>query len=180
MFKKCILSAAILTSTIGIAAAGSAPYIGASLGLITNTSSNAGNGNAGNFRGIPVDVFIGYSSMMDQSISLAGELIGTIGTGELSNKNGLKTSYGYGLSVLPGVMLSDHTLASIRIGVVQSRFVSVNSIATGGQAGLAVQTSLSQHIDLRSEYDYTIYQTVSGIQSPRSDAFNLGLVCKFE
>lgn len=184
MFNKVILASALLASTISVAMANTAPYVGAGLGITANTTTNGGGGNAGMFRGIPVNVFAGYGGVINQDFYLAGELSGTVGTGEISSKNGVRTSYGYGASVIPGVMLSDHTLAFARAGVVRSNFTRNNKMSTGGQFGLGLQTSLTQDIDLRGEYDFTAYRTVSNssgsVKSPRSDAFNLGVVYKFD
>ena len=179
MMKKILMTAA-LASVVNVAAASSAPYVGASLGIVNNsTSSGVVNGAAGVFRGLPFNVFAGYGGLLDQGFYLAGELTGTLGTGEISNANGLKTTYGYGASIIPGVQLSDHTLAFARAGVVRSRFSSVNAMSTGGQVGLGLQTSLTQNVDLRGEYDFTAYRSVSTVGAPRSDAFTVGLVYKF-
>lgn len=180
MFKKVLIASAILASTIGAALANPAPYVGASIGVIANTSSNGGNGQPANYRGVPVNLFAGYGGIVNQNIYLAGELTGTLGTGELNSNNGIKTTYGYGASFIPGVMLSDHTMAFARAGVVRTRFSQVSEMSTGGQVGLGLQTSLTQNVDLRGEYDYTAYRSVGGIGSPRQDAFNLGLAYKFD
>jgi outer membrane autotransporter protein len=90
-------------------------------------------------------------------------------------------------------MLSDHTMAYGRVGVVRSRFEFSNSTPgttdvrkniNGGQIGLGLQTSLTQNLDLRGEYDYTKYKTTKLSNTtdfdPRADSFNLGLVYKFD
>lgn len=187
MFKKVLSSIAILASTVGIAsAAGSAPYIGAGLGVAANTSNNSNNVFGSN-RVMPFNVLAGYGGVVSDSFYLAGELNGTLGAGELNNGGKLKTTYSYGASILPGVMLSDHTLAFARAGIVRSRFSSLNTNQTGGQFGLGLQTGLTQNVDLRGEYDFTAYRSVSqkinGVNfstSPRQDAFNVSLIYKFE
>jgi Outer membrane protein beta-barrel domain len=175
MLKKalfCNLIAALITE---LAVATPAPYVGASLGVINNTNSSH------HFRGIPFNAFAGYGGVITQNFYLAGEAMATVGTGEISNHH-LKTTYGYGASIIPGIMLSDHTLAFTRAGVARARFA--DKTVTGGQLGLGLQTSLTQNVDLRGEYDFTAYHsfnhTNSTISSPRSDAFNLGVVYKFE
>lgn len=181
MIKKVLIATALLSATAStaFAAQGPAPYVGASLGITANTSTNAGNGNAGAFRGMPLKVFAGYGGVITQSIYLGGEFGGVAGTSQLSNKNNMRTSYGYSASLLPGILLSDQTLAYLRAGVVRSRFSNVNNMATGGEFGVGIQTNVMQDLDLRGEYDYTAYRTVSGISSPNSDAYDLGLVYKF-
>ncbi len=179
MFKKLLIASAILATSSTVALASGAPYLGASLGVIDNTA------NAGSFRGMPITINGGYGAILNQNIYLGGEIFGVIGTSTLNNNvnlgsaQSLKTTYGYGASFIPGFMLSDHTMAFARVGVVKTRFSQINETATGGQLGLGLQTSLTQNWDLRGEYDYTKYRRVSGV-SPKTDTFNLGVVYKFE
>ena len=196
MLKKFLLASAVLTATsTGVAVASPAPYVGASLGIVNNYNDKA-NFNGQNLtlststRGAPFSVFAGYGGVLDQNFYLAGEVFGTVGTASISDNKFLRTSYGYGASILPGVMLSDHTLAFARVGVVKSHFSdsSLNTNATGGQFGLGLQTSLTQNVSLRGEYDFTAYRKISDSDiygnsasiHPRSDAFNVGLVYSFD
>jgi opacity protein-like surface antigen len=187
MFKKILLGTAILASTVGIAAAaGPAPYIGAGLGIATNTPSN--NGLFGSNRGTPFNILAGYGGIVSGSFYLAGELNGTVGTAVINDNGSLKTTYSYGASILPGVMLSDHTLAFARAGIVRTRFSELSQSVNGGQFGFGLQTGLTQSLDLRGEYDFTAYRSVNMnlapnfrlSTSPRQDAFTLSLVYKFE
>ncbi len=183
MLKKVILASAVLASSASFAMNAPAPYVGGSVGITANTSSS----NAvGSYRGVPFNVFAGYGGVINQSFYLAGELGATLGTADIQD-NGLKSSYGYGVSIIPGVMLSDHTLGFARAGVVRARFPKQNSNSTGGEFGVGLQTSLTQCLDLRAEYDFIAYRSISGKTggkaysvSPRSDQFNLGLVYKFD
>lgn len=184
MFKKLILGSAILAATTGIALASTAPYIGGGLGIIANTTNT---GTFGSYRGVPFNVFAGYGGVLTESFYLAGELIGTITSGVIADNGKIKSTYGYGASILPGIMLSDRTLTFVRLGVVRTRFSDISTSQTGGQFGLGFQTGLTQSIDLRGEYDFTAYRSVSnrfgGVNystKPRQDAFNLSLVYKFD
>lgn len=192
MLKKFLFASAVVALTSSVAVANPAPYVGAGLGINTITSHNVATGSVknvvssqpGNFRGVPFNVFAGYGGVVSQSFYLAGELTGTVGTATLSSHSGLKTTYGYGASIIPGVMLSDHTLAFVRAGVVETRFSDVNKTRAGGQVGLGLQTSVTQNVDIRGEYDYTSYRSfnnaIGRVSSPTSDAFNLGLVYKID
>jgi len=174
MFKKLLIASAILAVTSGVALA--APYVGGSVGVDVNTNNN------NNFRGVPFSVFGGYGTTVSQNIYLAGEVFGTVGTASL-NDNGLKSTYGYGVSVIPGLMLSDRVMAFARAGVVRTHFSPTgvrNTNDTGGQLGLGLQTGLTQNLDLRGEYDYTSYGKFSGLSKVTSDQFSLGLVYRFE
>lgn len=180
MIKKLLaLSICSVAASSVFAGQSSTPYIGASAGVVSNTSTKALGNNAGAFRGVPFKVFAGYGGMISQSVYLAGELGGVAGTAQMSNKNNMRTSYGYRLSVLPGVMLSDQTLAYLRGGMVRTEFSNVNNMVTGAEMGVGLQTFLTQNFDLRAEYDYTAYRTVSGIHAPSADGFDLGIVYNF-
>ena len=175
MFKKLLIASAILAATSSVAFA-AAPYVGGSVGVDVNTN------NTQNFRGVPFSVFGGYGGVVGQSIYLAGEVFGTVGTAQLNN-NGLKSTYNYGVSFIPGLMFNDHTMGFVRAGVVRTHFnptAANSSNQTGGQVGLGLQTGLMQNLDLRGEYDYTGYGSFSGLSKARSDQFNLGLVYRFE
>ncbi len=178
MLKKLMLAGTALALTATAAFADGAPYLGASIGEATNTTDSLNR----NYRGVPFMVNAGYGALLSQNLYLGGELFGTLGTLTL-NDNGLKTTYGYGISLLPGIMLTDHTLTYLRLGLVRSHFTpsqTSNRNVNGGQFGLGMQVGLTQNLDLRGEYVYTAYQSFSGISTPRQDQFNLGFVYKFD
>lgn len=188
MYKKILLAAATATLSLNASAGCPAPYVGASIGVNTNTSSSVATGPLtsapANFRGMPFTVFAGYGGQVNQNFYLAGEIFWKIGTAEFSDNNNLKTSYGYGASILPGVMLSDSTLAFLRLGVIRDHFSNGNSTRTGGQAGVGLQTNVTQNVDVRGEYDYTSYSSFNNdngrISSPTTDSFSLALIYKFD
>lgn len=177
MLKKLAVVTAILaaSSTIAFAAG---PYVGAGIGVQATTSSG------GSARVAPATLSAGYGSIVSQSFYLAGEAFVVPGSLDL-NDNNARTTYGYGASILPGLMVNDSTMTYVRAGVVRSHFDKQNKNRTGGQLGLGIQTSLTQCLDLRGEYVYTAYQSVSSnngnyLSSPKGDQFNLGLIYKFE
>ncbi len=177
MFKKLLIASAILAITSTVACADGAPYLGASLGVVDNTSS------VGNFRGMPLTINAGYGAKINQTIYLAGELFGIVGTSTLDSNpshgaRSIKSTYGFGASFIPGVMLSDTTMTYVRLGAIKTHFANYGTTVAGGQIGLGIQTSVTQNWDLRGEYDYTKYNKFKGV-SVRSDAFNIGLVYKF-
>lgn len=179
MFKKLLLASAILAVS-STAALASAPYVGIGSGLTVNTGSSSAVDTY--YRGIPVNLFAGYGGIVSDSFYLAGELNATAGTFDVSGYNTIKTSYGLGLSILPGMMLSDHTMAFVRAGIVGSHFTNANENRFGGEAGFGLQTSLTQSLDLRGEYDWIAYKSTTANNftgTPRSDQFNLALVYNF-
>lgn len=191
MYKKLLFSALMLATSSSIFAY-SAPYVGASIGVTANTVINVNqfNFNNSSYRGMPVTVFVGFGAVLENNFYIGGEVTGTPGAFELNN-NGLKTSYGYGASVMPGFMMCDHTLAFVRLGILSARFPNNDNSSTGGQMGIGIQSGLTQNVDLRGEYDYIVYRTISDIRgkapnqvdysvAPRADQFVIALVYKFD
>lgn len=181
MLRKLLLTTSIIAATISSAYAvgpctGSA-YVGFGFGVQTNTSKIS------NFRGMPVSLFAGYGADMGQGFYLAGEIFVTPVTANISN-NGLRSTYNYGISIIPGLMLSDHTMFYGRVGILRTHFIPTfanSATVTGGQLGLGIETSLTQNWDLRGEYDFVASKSLGGSQgSPRSDIATLGLVYKFD
>lgn len=177
MFKKIIIVSAILATSSTLAFADSAPYVGVGLGIDNNTSNNS------SFRGVPGTILAGFGGTVNPSIYLGGEVFANLFTGVLDNNSrnySLRSTYSYGASFMPGVVVRDHSMVFARLGVLETRFTSLSSsAASGGQVGLGLQTSLTQNWDLRGEYDYAFYNKVGGV-SPVSDQFNLGLIYKFQ
>jgi opacity protein-like surface antigen len=178
MLKKALIACSALALTTGLSFASGVPYIGASIGEATNTTTSLNR----NFRGTPFTLDAGYGALLSQNLYLGAEIFGVLGTASLDD-NGLKSTYGYGLSLLPGLMLGDHTMTYVRGGLVRTHFTpsaTTNRNVTGGQVGLGMQLGLTQNLELRGEYVFTAYQSFSGISTPRQDAFNLGLIYKFD
>ena len=160
-----ILSQAIFADCQGI------PYAGFGGGMrdnIKNTKSS---------RGIDGNVFAGYGAMFNPAVMIGGEVFFTPGNMPVNN-NGLRTTYGVGLSFLSGLLISDHTLAFMRVGFVNSHFTT-GIKKSGGQLGLGLQTGLTQNWDLRAEYIYSAYGALKGIGAPKSDQAMMSLVYKF-
>ncbi|OGT56058.1 MAG: hypothetical protein A3F43_02025 [Gammaproteobacteria bacterium RIFCSPHIGHO2_12_FULL_42_10] len=190
MFKKIIVASAIALVAASTSFADAAPYIGAGIGIVNNTNTVTANGSSftgGAYRGIPLNLSLGYGGSIGQSAYLGGEVFGTVGTANISANTQLKTSYGYGASILPGLIIADRTMVFARLGVIESHFQTNNDSRVGGEFGLGSQIALTQQIDIRGEYDFVAYEAkneTSGAATssvaPRSDQFNLGLIYKFE
>lgn len=178
MLKKLLLTAvvAISAATSQIVLADSAPYLGMSVGERTNTSESDSN----NFRGLTGSLFGGYGATISQTFYLGGEIFADLGSSTIKDHN-LKSTYGYGIDFIPGVMVTEHTMAYLRAGIGRTRFSDFKTTGTGGRIGLGMQTNLAQNWDLRGDYVYSSYGKISGTTTkPRSDQFNLGLVYKFQ
>ena len=177
MFKKLLLASAVLALGSQVALAG-APYVGVGVGMRVNTN------NVSSFRGMPGSLFAGYGANVGQGIYLAGEINGTLATANITD-NGLRSTYDYGLSLIPGIMISDHTLGYLRVGYIRTNFSPAGAkseTVNGGQLGLGLQTSLMQDWDLRGEYTFGAYSSLhhGAGTNPRSDEFTLALIYKFD
>jgi opacity protein-like surface antigen len=176
MLKKLVVASALFAVCANVAVA-NAPYIGFAAGSRVNTSEYR------NFRGVPANVFVGYGATIGEGVYLAGEVFSNLATANV-NDNGLKSTFGYGISFIPGLMLSDHTMGFARLGVLRTKFEPAGlstSTVSGGQLGVGIQTSLMQNWDLRGEYDFMAYSHISQISgNPRTDEFHLGMVYKFD
>jgi len=178
MFKKLLIASVILTTTSSVvnAAGAPAPYLGASVGLLSITSESHPA-----YRAIDGNISVGYGGIVSPNVNLAGEFAYTPSSGIISGRDLLKTTWDLGFSLLPGYYFSERTMAYVRIGAAYTRFNFNKGISrTGGQLGFGLQTNVCQNWDLRGEYVWTKYQSVKQIASPNSDKFNIGLVYKFE
>jgi opacity protein-like surface antigen len=204
MFKKLLVASAILAVSSSVFASG-VPYIGTSLGIndsLFKTTQDTGFSNATSHvggRGAVLDVFGGYGITVNQKTYVGGEIFvndasNSVNSSVPGDTAKLKTKYSYGVSLIPGVMVSENTLAYVRAGVVKTRFdyketdgdgntiSSDKSNQTGAQVGLGLKTKLTQNVDLRGEYDYTAYRSykIDGVKfNPSSDAFKVGIVYNF-
>jgi outer membrane immunogenic protein len=199
MLKQLLIASAVLATTASVAFAGHAykgeykgeapcptyqyttgPYVGFSLGDRTNY-----NGSPSVFKGIDANLSLGYGMMMNPAFYLAGEVFGlyTINVKDFpsvtgTTTNSVKSTWGWGLSVIPGYMITDYVLAYVRLGGISTRFNNADVTRTGWQVGVGGQTNVYQNWDLRAEYVYTGYGRVNGAKT-QSDVFNVGLVYKF-
>lgn len=176
MLKKIIGIGALLLLT-QVTYAGKV-YLGMDIGMRTNTSS------VSNARLAEFDLALGYSTAYSQSIYLAGELFAGTKIFSISDNSNsdesVATKYTYGGSLLPGFWVSDYALFYLRLGVASSRFVGTDGTVFGAQIGLGFQTTLSECWDMRAEYDYTTYESVStNVSRPKTDQYKLGFIYKF-
>jgi len=204
MFKKLMIASAVLALSSSVAFAtnykgdykGEAapapcptytytagPYLGLSIGDRTNY-----NGAPATFKGLDGNLSAGYGMMMSPEFYLAGEafVLGTAKIKDLKNVNvnpnvSTRSNWGWGLSILPGYMLNDHVLGYVRLGGIDTHFngTGVNSSKWGWQVGPGVQFGLAPNWDLRAEYSYAQYRSVSNLGNVSANVASLGLVYKF-
>lgn len=209
MFKKLLITSLVLGSSCGVAFAAhhsdykneqpvsykgemappcpaypqtASAYVGLSIGPVVNITSlpSAFSGFAGN-------ISLGYGAFVAPAFYLAGEIYAE-GIAQLKNFNSTftgvspKQSSAYGLDIIPGYLITDTVLGYLRLGVIRGHFNNTgggSSNATGWRVGVGGQTNIYQNWDLRGEYIYNQYNSISTIGKVLSNQFNLGLVYKF-
>jgi hypothetical protein len=179
MFKKLIAGSLAFISTAAMASLITPTfYVGPTAVLKTNTVSN-------NFtRELSPRLSLGYGGTVSQGIYIAGELFAIpnsiqINSTQKSGTPSLKSSFTYGLSILPGLMVSDATMVFLRFSGIKTHFTANNQSVLGYQLGAGLQTQLNASWDLRGEYAYSIYRTLQGMGAPRSDWFGVGAIYNF-
>lgn len=201
MFKKLLVATVILASASSVAFAGhksykaerdyknemppcptyqfaAGPYLGFSAGVRNNYT-----GDPVVYKGLEGTLSGGYGAMLSPFWYLAGEIFvgDSINLKDYKDAtgNGVKSTWSYGLDIIPGYMITDYVLGYVRAGVVRTRFSDVGDNSTGWQVGLGAQTNVYQNWDVRGEYVYSSYNSINLIGKPQADQFNLGVVYKF-
>jgi opacity protein-like surface antigen len=173
-----LLASAVTLMASNVHAAPVTPYVGVSIGETSNFSNKT---ISRSFRGIPVTTTVGYIAMMSPYVYLGGEFFGVLGNVTLDN-NGLKSTHSYGVSVVPAIMIADHTLAFMRVGLIWTMFKpqTIHSQWQNGyQLGMGLQFSVTPNIDLRTEYIYSAYNSFASVVNPSQDTYNFGIIYKF-
>lgn len=167
MFKTIVRTGLFFLVLSTSALADGVAYLGGDVGVVNN------NGN----RVIPLTVFGGYGGFVNQNYYLGGELVIVPVSAEITNtESEYTTTYGFGLSFVPGVSLNENSILLGRLGVIRTHFDTENSNVMGGQVGIGLQTSVSQNLDIRGEYIFTVYRSFSDLTAPKSDQVNIGIV----
>lgn len=192
MFKQLLVVSAVLVTSTTVAFAAqsykgemapcptyvyaSGPYLGLSAGVRNNYTSSPFV-----YKGLEGTVSGGWGIMLNPSWYLAGEIFAGTST-NLKNYThdgvGVKSSWSYGIDIIPGFMITDYVLTYLRAGISNTRFTNQSTNKSGWHVGLGGQTNITGNWDLRGEYIYTQYSNVSGIGKPQADQFNLGIVYK--
>jgi len=201
MFKKLLISSLVLSVTTGVAFAGTdykhersykgeapcptyqymtGPYLGVSVGPRVNIT-----GTPTAYEGFEGTVSAGWGMLFNSSWYLAGEIFGGDSADlenfrDSVNNYSVKSTWSYGIDVLPGYMITDHVLGYLRAGVVRTHFVrNGGTNATAWQVGVGGQTEVMPNWDVRAEYIYSQYNSLVGIGKPLAHQVNVGIVYKF-
>ena len=158
MLKKILLASALVAACSTAAIASTGPYVGGSIGF----------GGYQSQRGATVAAFGGYGWNLGatERFYLGSEL-----DVNLSYYNSYNTTYGFGMSVLPGVLVTKDTLIFLRGGLhsnYPTHKYGYNNY--GSHYGVGVQTAVAAKWDVRGEY--------TRMNTPNSGIFSIGLIYK--
>lgn len=174
MLKKLI--AATITF-FALSPAFATVYVGPSVSLVDNMSLNR------TYRNINPMLHVGYDSMISPTLYLAAELSGALTNYELEDenldRNSLRTSRMLGISIIPGITLTETVIAYLRIGMLRTLFTAPNIFRLGLQTGIGLQTPLTDYWHLRAEYDYTSYRSENTIGAVKADQFMVSFIYHF-
>ena len=155
-------------------------YLGLGIGSVMNYASRPAF-----YNGFQGTLFGGYGWLWDQwyaglEIFVQDSAMITNYTRKSVNGN-VQSNWGYGGSILPGYLILDNVLAYLRLGVVETRFSAANQWRFGGQVGLGAETALCTNWDLRGEWIYSFYNSLSNSYGlPHSQQVDLSLIYKFD
>jgi hypothetical protein len=176
MLKKILIGSALFFTSLSVVHAG--VYMGPTLILRDTVTKNSTT------REISGRLSLGYGEYLDSALYLAGEaflLPGAIMlTNNTSSGDSAKSTYAFGLSLIPGIKITDLSMGYVRVGIIDSCFSSASATRPGLQLGLGLQTALNQNWDIRAEYDYTVYRSITSVGTPKSDWVGLGAIYKFD
>ena len=167
------------------------PYVGASIGPRINMTSLPLT-----YIGAEGTLSAGWGHLWNQRYYLAAEIFGAnsaninkFGTfREGAVLDSVRSTWNYGIDIIPGFMVNDKTFIYARGGVVQTRiavqsqFGSSGVNANGWRVGLGAQTNIYKSLDVRMEYIFALYERITQLNAegrPFSDQCNIGLVYKF-
>jgi len=179
-FNKAIIASAVFAATAGLAFANGGTYVPpaahhdgsfyAGVGVSRdftryeiNTHDHDGRVDVGD-SGWDGHLYAGYGMTFQDHYYLGGEVFGAYS----SNKVGvpgddMRLKYSFGISLLPGVKLSDSTMLYTRIGWVNSKFEGpgFDRSRNGVQLGVGFETMVANNVSARLEYDWARYQRFS-------------------
>lgn len=163
------------------------PYLGLSLGPRINYT-----GAPAVFNGVEVIGSAGYAHMFGPEFYLGAEIFGgdsfKLKDYFAQGDGSIRSTWNYGFSILPGFMLTDTILAYVRGSYIRAHFrnnppsgcnCENGTNRNGWQIGLGGESNLCGGWDVRGEYVYSQYSSISRIGTPRAHQFTLGLVYKF-
>lgn len=193
MFKKALIATAVLAASTGVAFANGGTYkeaphathncyvsVGVTRDFVNYEISDHGydHGYAYGYGyghgdhvdlgddGWDADLAVGIGWTFQDHYYLGLEAFGSITNNEAHfGPAEIEMEHSFGVSVLPGVKISDSTMAFLRLGWVRSRFEvkggmfggSISKSRNGGQVGIGLETMVTNNVSTSLEYDWARY-----------------------
>ncbi len=177
MVKKILIISVLFVGTLSKVWSGEF-YVGPALSY-ANLSPTNNNGNR--FKGITPMLMGGYGDWLGDWIFMALELFGGRWPIDIKNEpNGftLKTRYTFGASLIPAIDLDQYIGAYARLGVIYSKFESINANRRGYEGGLGLSAS-KDCWTLRGEYDYAKYKPMAVVGRVKAHQLTLSAIYTF-
>ncbi len=186
--------------------------------IVTSHQSDIGNdgwngeiniGCGGTFQDhyyLAAEIF-GDISNVKASTTLSGVAIDNFGNVDAVGLNGsLKLRYEYGITLVPGVKISDSTMLYAKVGFVRGKFrqnlngffvansspvavnvaalqfdraVSNNKTSNGLQLGVGLETMVTNNVSAKIEYNWNRYSNTFGVKHPTVNSAKLGVAYHF-
>lgn len=211
MFKKALVATAVFAATSGLALANGgtfapapeAPHHVGSFYAGVDISRDRGHYEytdtdvAASGEGIDGGLFVGYGMTFMDRYYLGLEGFGDISSNDAKLSSTLKfeQNWSAGVSLMPGIKVTDSTLLFARVGWINSEFKlkddtgvldSKERNLNGIQAGLGMEVMCTQNIGLRGEWDWSHYEKYktsvagTGVEAglfdhPTVDQFKFGI-----
>jgi opacity protein-like surface antigen len=178
MLKKLALGTMIFIASTTLSYAGIF-YMGPSL------QYESIKGDGASYQTLSPRLTVGYAEKLEYPYYLAGEIFAVAGNiNGHPDGSGLENTPSFGISILPGFMVSDNTFLYGRLGTVATSFSAANSYTWGGQIGAGVETAITDTWDIRTEYIFTQYGEIndgnSSLGSPHSNLVAVGFIHRFK
>lgn len=175
MFKK-VLFASVLSCT-----AMTNTYAGFYIGPTLAYQSITVNDDRPTYQGLAPRFSLGYEQLLKNDFKVAmGVFYGpksfTINSHNSDTGGSLKTSYSYGASIMPGYIFDDVVSGYLRVGAIATHFSDADTTRNGMILGAGVDLSMTENWDMTFEYDYSKYNSISGIGQPQEGQFILGFM----
>jgi opacity protein-like surface antigen len=176
MFKKLLAIGCL--SLCGLSSAMAGLYIGP---MFTYNSISAGDID---YQGFSPRLALGYSTFMNTTLYIAGELEASPFTMDHNNnpnaQGSLKTTYSYGASIIPGVYFDEVVLGYARLGVLDTRFSKLNKTTYGFQLAGGLEVTVARNWQVRGEVGRVQYQFIDNIGHPYAYQYGVGFTRRFD
>ncbi len=108
------------------------------------------------FTGLMPKAYIGYGVYFDKCKSIYGalEVFGGAGSIPLSPNQLYRVSNLFGVSIIPGFLITDGVILYSRLGYQSVKYTKLKFTKTGAVLGLGLDVYTSEHWDTRFEYNY--------------------------